>query len=122
MNGRAAALFALAAILHGYGASAAEAFRQLNGREISAHLTGMELTDEVHWAFVFLQQSRFQSFSMGAKQAGTWRVRRNELCIERSNDAVRCYEVWMSGKQIQLRRPGLDIHDEGVLQRPAKRS
>jgi hypothetical protein len=35
------------------GTAAADAYHRVKGREIAARFTGMELTDEVHWAYVF---------------------------------------------------------------------
>ncbi len=34
-------------------AVAADVMHRLNDREITARLTGMEITDEYHWAYVF---------------------------------------------------------------------
>ena len=84
----------------------------------------MELTDDVHWAKVFVRDGTYLSFSMGAKGQGKWRVESGKLCIDRisTHEEDRCYEVWMFGKSVQLRQPGLDIYDEGVLQKPVKRS
>jgi hypothetical protein len=101
-------------------ALAAESFRHLKGREIAARFTGMELTDEVHWAYVFERGGRLNIFSMGRPGTGSWKVDRNELCLGRPPDETRCYEVWVSGRNVQLRRePG--IPDEGILQKPQKR-
>jgi hypothetical protein len=46
-------------------------FRQLKGREITARLTGMERTDDVHWALVFDNGGRLNSFSMGTESKGS---------------------------------------------------
>jgi hypothetical protein len=100
---------------------AAEPFRQLNGREIKGRLTGMEFSDDVHWAHVFDRDGRFRSFSMGRKSTGTWRVDRDELCLERESEGRRCYQVWASGRSVQLREPGIEIYEEGTLQKPQQR-
>ena len=101
-------------------ALAAESFRHLKGREIAARFTGMELTDEVHWAYVFERGGRLNIFSMGRPGTGSWTVDRNELCLGRPPDETRCYEVWVSGQNVQLRRES-DVPDEGILQKPQKR-
>lgn len=101
-------------------ALAAEPFRHLNGREIASRFTGMELTDEVHWAYVFEKGGRLKIFSMGRPGTGAWKVHRNELCLDRPPDEARCYEVWVSGRNVQRRREP-EIPDEGILQKPQKR-
>ena len=101
-------------------ALAAESFRHLKGREIAARFTGMELTDEVHWAYVFERGGRLNIFSMGRPGTGSWKVDRNELCLGQPPDETRCYEVWVSGRNVQLRREP-EIPDEGILQKPQKR-
>ena len=101
---------------------ATEAFRQLKGPQIRAKLAGMEFTDEVHWAFVFERNGTFTIVSMGAKGTGRWQVQLDQLCLDRPIDGRRCYAVWISGKAVQLREPGFDIPEEGVLQKPAARN
>jgi hypothetical protein len=101
-------------------ALAAEPFRHLNGREIASRFMGMELTDEVHWAYVFERGGRLNIFSMGRPGTGAWKVDRNELRMDRPPDEARCYEVWVSGRNVQLRREP-EIPDEGILQKPQKR-
>jgi len=95
-------------------------FRQLKGREITARLTGMEPTDDVHWALVFDKGGRLNSFSMGKASKGSWKVEKDELCLDRKPDEPRCYEVWMSGRNVQLRyQPALP--EAGILQEPQPR-
>jgi len=101
-------------------ALAAEPFRHLKGREIAARFTGMELTDEIHWAYVFERGGRLKIFSMGRPGTGAWKVEKDELCLDRPPDEARCYEVWVSGQTVQLRREP-EIPDEGILQKPQKR-
>ncbi len=100
---------------------AAEAFRQLKSPEIKARFEGMEFTDEVHWAYVFERSGRLASFSMSKKSAGKWRVGKDELCLDRERTGQRCYQVWASGKSIQLREAGNDITEDGILQKPSAR-
>ncbi len=101
-------------------ALAAEPVSHLNGREIASRFTGMELTDEVHWALIFEKGSRLKSVAMGTAGTGTWKVEKDELCLDRPPDEPRCYEVWGSGPKVQLRyEPALP--EEGILQKPQKR-
>ena len=80
----------------------------------------MEFTEDVHWALVFEKGGRLSSFSMGKASRGTWRVQNDEVCSDIGR-GEQCQEVWVSGKSVQLRRPGLDIFEEGVLQKPKAR-
>src|SRR5262249_19746675 len=90
---------ALCAVALGTGVAAGEEVQKLNGTQIQARLAGMEITDEVHWADVFAANGTLTSYSMGRKSNGTWRVQKNELCIDRGKDDGGCYQVWLSGKK-----------------------
>ncbi len=113
-------LLALAALLAAH-AAAAEKFQKLNGSQIRARFTGMEMTDEVHWADVFLANGALTTYSMGRKTTGKWDVQKDELCVDRGKDDGGCYQVWLSGNKVELRREGSSLPMEGVLQRPAPR-
>ena len=101
-------------------ALAAEPFRQLRGPEIKARFAGMEFTDEVHWAMVFGRDGSLSSFEMGAAGKGTWKPEKDELCLIYGGEGRRCYQVWVSGKSVQLRSEGR-LPEDGVLQNPAPR-
>src|SRR5438094_793718 len=103
------------------GAAAAEKFQKLSGSQIRAKLVGMEITDEVHWGDVFEHNGTLTTYSMGHKTVGKWRVDKDELCEDRGKEFRGCYEVWMSGKKVELRLKGSEIPLEGVLQRPSNR-
>ena len=51
------------------------------------------------------------------------RRQNNQLCTDLGKDVgSNCYEVWMSGKKVELRLPGsTDAALEGVLERPVNR-
>ena len=110
----------VAALLLGAGlagpASAAEAFQRLTGPQMRARVAGQEITDAVHWAYVFEPQGRLRAVAMGRARSGTWRVERDELCL----DATPCVQVWMAGARVELRRNGA-LPEEGVLQAPQRR-
>ena len=80
----AASILAVAVV-----AQAAESFRQLKGREITAKFSGMEFTDEVQ----FKRDGTLSGAYMGRSKVGRWRAVRDELCLSRSGDEERCYAV-----------------------------
>jgi hypothetical protein len=100
------ALLAVAAL--GSTAVTEEKFQKLIGGQIRAKLAGMELTDNVHWRDLYQRNGTVMSTSMGRKRTGKWRVENDQLCIEFEKEPIpTCYDVWLSGKQIELRREGL---------------
>ena len=109
-------------LVSGIDGFAAEKFQKLGGSQIRAKFVGMEMTDNVHWADVFGPNGDLRSYSMGRKKDGKWRIERDELCVDRGKDDGGCYQVWMSGKNVELRREGLPAAFEGILQRPAARN
>ena len=123
MNKRLAFMAAatLCAVTVGTWADAAEKFQKLSGAQILARLAGMEITDETHWADVFAANGTLTSYSMGQKSNGKWRVQKDELCIDRGKDEGGCYQVWISGKKVELRREGSTLPLEGVLQKQSAR-
>jgi len=123
MNKRLAFMAAatLCAVTVGTWADAAEKFQKLSGAQIRARLAGMEITDETHWADVFATNGILTSYSMGRKSSGKWRVQKDELCINRGKDDGGCYQVWLSGKKVELRREGSTLPLEGVLQKQSVR-
>jgi hypothetical protein len=102
--------------------NAAEKFQKLNGPQIRAKFTGMEMTDNVHFADVFGANGSLKTYSMGHKKDGKWRVDKDELCVDRGKDDGGCYQVWISGKNVEFRREGLQATSEGILQRPVARN
>jgi len=102
-------------------ADAAEKFQKLSGAQIRARLAGMEITDETHWADVFAADGTLTSYSMARKSNGKWRVQKDELCIDRGKDDGGCYQVWLAGKKVELRREGSTLPMEGVLQKQSAR-
>ena len=71
-------------------------------------LGGMELTDNVHWRDFYQRNGTVMSTSMGRKRIGKWRVEKDQLCIEFEKEPIpKCYDVWLSGKTVELRREGL---------------
>lgn len=99
------ALACLAVAPLGPGAAAEQKFQKLTGGQIRAKLAGMEMTDNVHWRDLYQRNGTVMSTSMGRKRTGKWRVEDDQLCIEFEKDPIpECYDVWLSGKQVELRR------------------
>ena len=44
------------------------------------------------------------------------------LCVNRGKDDGGCYQVWISGKNVEFRRAGLPAALDGILQHPAARN
>ncbi len=123
MKSRAMAATAIVGLLVSSAVSfAAEKFQKLGGSQIRAKFAGMEMTDNVHWADVFGPNGSLKSYSMGRKKDGKWWIEKDELCVDRGKDDGGCYQVWLSGKNVELRRAGLPAASEGVLQPPAARN
>jgi len=102
-------------------AVAEEKFQRLNGAQIRAKFTGMELTDESHWGDVFDRNGTLRLYSMGHKSVGKWHVEKDQLCLDRGTDpGGGCFEVWVSGKKVELRNQ-FPTPLEGVLQKPTDR-
>ena len=101
-------LACLAVATLGPSAAAEEKFQRLKGGQIRAKLAGMELTDNVHWRDLYQRNGTVMSTSMGRKRTGKWRVEKDQLCIEFEKEPIpKCYDVWISGKEVELRSEGL---------------
>jgi hypothetical protein len=115
---RVPAVALLAVATFGLGAAGEEKFQKLDGGQIRAKLAGMEVTDGVHWRDRYERNGTVSSMSMGSKRSGKWRVEKDQFCIAFEKEpAAKCYDVWLSGKQIELRREGL-LPLQGALGRP----
>ena len=94
-------------------------FQRLNGAQMHAKLAGMEFTDEVHWRDVFGPNGILTGYSMGQKVSGKWSVQKDLLCLDRGKDVGRtCYEVWISGTNMELKPQDSSLPLEGILRRP----
>lgn len=102
-----------------WSAQAVEAFHKLTGAQINAKVTGMEITDNVHWGDTFERNGTLSTISMGQKSSGKWRVKNNQLCLQRGKDPEECLEMWVSNDKIELRREGT-LPYEGVLRKPTR--
>jgi hypothetical protein len=95
---------------------AAEDLRKLSGSEIRAKLAGMQLTDEVHYRFVYERGGTLRSYAMGVKKTGKWIVEKDELCLYLSETEDGCYAVTSNGERIEMTPSGLGGMIDGILQ------
>src|SRR5262245_9579761 len=101
-------------------AAAQQKFQKLTGAQIQARFPGMELTDEAHWGEVFERNGALTITSMGHTSVGKWRIQKDQLCLETGNEpGGGCYEVWISGKNVELRNQASRVPLEAVLQKAA---
>jgi hypothetical protein len=112
----------IASISIGVTAVAAGNLKRLSGGDIRARFIGMQLTDEVHWRYVYDRDGTLRSYSMGTKKVGKWAVEKDELCLYLKEPDDGCYEVLVSGKSVEMKPSGLGLALEGVLQIPADRN
>jgi hypothetical protein len=103
-------------------AVAAENFKRLSGAQIRARVTGMQLTDEVHYRFVYDRDGTLRSYSMGIKKVGKWTVENDQLCLYFREPDDGCYEVSLSGGQIEMKPSVLGGAIDGLLQLPTDRN
>ena len=112
----------IAVVIVTAGAFGAERFQKLSGTQIHAKFAGMEMTDNTHFSDVFGASGMLESYGMGKKKIGKWRVQKDELCVDRGKDDGGCYQVWMAGKKIEFRHEGSDFAiQEGVLKASTRR-
>jgi hypothetical protein len=111
----------LAAIASSTGAQSEQKFQKLTGVQIQAKFPGMELTDEAHWGEVFERNGTLTITSMGHKSVGKWRIQKDQLCLDTGKEpSGGCYEVWVSGKNVELRNQASSVPLEAVLQKPSQ--
>jgi hypothetical protein len=76
-----ASMFAVTiSLLAGTGALA-EGSQKLSGSQIHARFAGMQLTDEVHYRFVYDADGTLRSYAMSVKKRGRWVVDKDQLCL-----------------------------------------
>jgi hypothetical protein len=100
-------------------AAAEQKFQKLTGAQIQARFPGMELTDEAHWGEIFERNGTLALTSMGHKSSGKWRIQKDQLCLDTGEEpGGGCYEVWLSGRNVELRNQTSSTPLEAVLQKP----
>ena len=107
--------------LFGARSAAADTPKKLSGAQIRARLAGMQLTDEVHYRFVYERDGTLRSYSMGVKKVGKWTVEKDDLCLYLGESDDGCYQVTLAGERIEMTPTGLGGTVDGILQ-PADRN
>ncbi len=107
--------------LFGARSVAADTPKKLSGAQIRARLAGMQLTDEVHYRFVYERDGTLRSYSMGVKKVGKWTVEKDDLCLYLGESDDGCYQVTLAGERIEMTPTGLGGTVDGILQ-PADRN
>jgi hypothetical protein len=97
-----------------------ENHKKLTGPQIRAAVAGMEISDNVHWRDVYERSGALRS-SMGQTRLGKWSIEGDALCLDLKPPDAGCYEVWRSGKNIELRPTGAGVPLEAVIQLPTDR-
>ncbi len=100
----------------GAGFVAAETLQKLSGRQIRAKFAGMQLTDEVHYRFVYERNGTLRSVALGVKKRGKWVIDKDQLCLYLQEPDDGCYDVALSGKTFTLTPTGLGSAVDGILQ------
>ena len=121
---RALALCALSCTAGIYGAAAEEGFKRLSGAQIRAQFSGKQLTDGAHWGESYQAGGRLVTEEDRQQKAtGTWRVTNDQLCTDFGKEVGRsCYEVWIAGAKVELRKPGSsEASAAGILEPATKR-
>lgn len=98
------------------GLVSAESVRALSGAKIRAAFTGKQLTDEVHYRFVYDGDGTLRTYSMGVKQVGKWRIQKDEICLYIKDMGDDCYRVTQSGKRFELKPTGPGGPIDGILE------
>jgi hypothetical protein len=84
--------------------AAEDKFTRLNEQQIRAKIVGKEITDRVHWGEYYRKDGVLISMDMGRKRVGSWKIDQNKLCAAKEKDKpYDCYEVWVSGSEVNLR-------------------
>lgn len=92
--------------------------RALSGSQIKAKFTGMQLTDEVHYRYVFERDGTLRSYAMGSKKIGQWSIEKNELCLWLEDKDDGCYSVMPRGERFELVPSGLGPAFDGIVEPP----
>jgi len=115
----AAIIATLGAFAFASNVAAEQKLQKLTAAQIQAKFPGMELTDEAHWGEVFERNGTLTITSMGHKSSGKWRIQKDQLCLETGSEpGGGCYEVWLAGRNVELRNRASSTPLEAVLQKP----
>jgi hypothetical protein len=94
----------VATLTTGFGASAEDQFRVLDGKQIRARVVGKDITDGPHWSMYVRPDGVLIGAESGSSWTGGWKIRNDRLCMTMpSSTSLECNEVWMSGANIRMR-------------------
>ena len=81
------------------------------------------MTDETHWRYVYERNGTLRTQAMGRTKVGRWSIQKNELCLDLGDSSDGgCFEVWLSGRNVEMRPTGIGLPLEGVIERPTDRN
>src|SRR5260370_7584603 len=88
------------------------------GVKSAQKFSGMQLTDEVHWRYVYDRDGTLRSYSMGTKKVGKWTIEKDELCLYFKEPDDGCYEVSRAGDHLEIKPSRFGLTIQGILQPP----
>ena len=104
---------ALALVLTGVGAQAADPYHRLSAREIRAQIIGHVVTDEAHWSQHFRPDGTLHSIVVSQLRQGTWTIKGHTFCLtltmRKQETTTECYEVWRWKDHIEYRDNGVTV-------------
>ena len=104
---------ALALVLTGVGAQAADPYHRLSAREIRAQIIGHVVTDEAHWSQHFRPDGTLHSIVVSQLRQGTWTIKGHTLCLtltmRKQETTTECYEVWRWKDHVEYRDNGATV-------------
>jgi len=60
---------------------------------------------------------------MGRTRVGRWSIQKDELCLDLGDGPDSgCFEVWLSGGNVDMRPTGLGLPLQGVIERATDRN
>lgn len=89
-------------------------FHRFDAKSIRANIIGKVLTDGTHWSDYYRKDGVVESMSMGKEESGKWLISGDTLCVTSKSDND-CYEVWVSGHQVELRLEGTGYPYQAVI-------
>lgn len=100
------------------GPAFSEAFKRLSAREIREQLVGRQVTDDVHWFDRYNNDGSIVRIDLGKATPGHWHISGDLLCVD--GPTAGCYEIWVSGADVQFRVDGKEFMPMTGLLRPQR--
>jgi hypothetical protein len=97
-------------------------FQRLTGSQIRARIAGMQIADETHWRYVYERNGTLRTQAMGRTNAGRWSIQKDELCLDLGDSPDGgCFEVWLAGRNVEMKPTGNGLPLEGVIEQATDR-